>query len=111
MRGASLVAEITLPHPAAGSSARTFAVLVGAPADATQVGADSPYFAGTIAFFGHMRGMPGMSHDATFVVPLPARTQAFGTTAAAGSQVNIRVVPAHGNGPAPAIKALSIRAR
>lgn len=112
VRGASLVAEITLPHPATGSSARTFAVLVGAPASVTQASADSPYFAGTISFFGSMhRGMPEMSGDATFVVPLPARTQVFGAAAAAGSQVTIQVVPAHGKGPAPAIKALAIRAR
>ena len=63
-----LMAQVTLPHPSATSSSRSFDVLVNAP-PGTQGGADSPFYAGTIGFFGNMTGMK-MSHDATFIVPL-----------------------------------------
>jgi tyrosinase len=92
---------------------REFDVLINAPADVTQAAADSPYYAGTIAFFGPM--MPGMkmSTDATFAVPLPKTLQAFTALPAAASNatLNIRVVPAHAQGgPAPALKAVSVGA-
>jgi tyrosinase len=110
-----LVAEVTFPRPGGISTTREFDVLVNAPADVTRVAADSPYYAGTIAFFGPM--MPGMkmSMDATFAVPLPKRPEAFRELGAApgnanAATLNIRVVPSHGQGgPAPALKGLSIR--
>jgi tyrosinase len=52
-----LMAAVTLPRPSGLSTAREFDVLINAPADVTQASADSPYYAGTIAFFGPM--MPG----------------------------------------------------
>ncbi|MGB7845197.1 MAG: tyrosinase family protein [Candidatus Acidiferrum sp.] len=110
--GASLVAQVTLPHPSATSSAREFDVIVGAPADMTEVAANSPYYAGTIAFFGKMMNMKMISADATFAVPLPKAAEAFHSLAAAKSAlVNIRVVASqrHG-GKAPVLKAASIRA-
>jgi tyrosinase len=120
-----LMAQVTLPHPGATSSARSFDVLVNAPPGA-QGGADSPFYAGTIGFFGAMTGMK-MSHDATFVVPLPKQLQAFTTlgapNAAPGAPknaklaatntttLNIRLVPTRGqSGPAPKIKAVSVGA-
>jgi tyrosinase len=105
-----LMAEITLPHPGALSSAREFDVLVNAPADVTQVTADSPYYAGTIAFFGSMMGGMAMAMDATFAVPLPKKPQAFAALGAANNAaLTIRVVPSHGlGGPAPVLKAVSI---
>jgi tyrosinase len=120
-----LMAQVTLPHPSATSSARSFDVLVNAPAGA-QGGADSPFYAGTIGFFGAMTGMK-MSHDATFVVPLPKQLQAFTTrnapNAAPGAAktaklaatntttLNIRLVPTRGqSGRAPTIKAVSVGA-
>jgi tyrosinase len=111
--GASLVAEVTLPRPNALSSAREFDVLVGAPADVSQVDAHSPYYAGTIAFFGKMMNMAGMPADATFTVPLPKAPEAFHNFAAVtNAPVSIRIVPAQGHGEkAPALKAVTIRAR
>ena len=107
-----LVAAVTLPRPGGLSTARRFDVLVNAPAGASQVDADSPYYAGTIAFFGPM--MPGMhmSMDTTFAVPLPKRLPAFTALAAAPSAtLNIRVVPSRGQGgPTPALKAVSVGA-
>jgi tyrosinase len=107
-----LFAEVTLPHPSGSSTAREFDVLVNAPAGVTQVGADSPYYAGTIAFFGSMMSGMKMSHDATFAVPLPKRPAAFRTLAlgaAQNSRVEIRVVPSNGQGaPAPALKSFSV---
>jgi tyrosinase len=107
-----LMAEVTLPRPSGTSTAREFDVLVNAPPGVTQVSADSPYYAGTIAFFGPM--MPGMkmSTDATFAVPLPATLQAFTALGAANeATLNIRLVPSHEQGgPAPALKAVSVGA-
>jgi tyrosinase len=107
-----LTAAITLPRPNNLSTAREFDVLVNAPPDVTQVAADSPYYAGTLAFFGAM--MPGMhmSSDATFAVPLPKTLNAFtGLGAANNATLNIRLVPAHGQGgPAPALKAVTVGA-
>ncbi len=105
-----LMAQVTLPRPAGLSTVREFDVLVNAPAGVTQVAADSPYYAGTFAFFGPM--MPGMkmSTEATFAVPLPKTLPAFAALGAANSAtLNIRVVPSNGRGgPAPALKALSV---
>ena len=70
-----LFAAVTLPRPDGMSGVREFDVLVNAPADVTEVAADSPYYAGTISFFGSMPGMK-MSSDATFAVPLPKTLQA-----------------------------------
>jgi tyrosinase len=120
-----LMAQVTLPHPSATSSSRSFDVLVNAPPGA-QAGADSPFYAGTIGFFGAMTGMK-MSHDATFVVPLPKQLQAFTTLSAPNAApgaaknaklaatntttLNIRLVPTRGqSGPAPKIKAVSVGA-
>jgi tyrosinase len=119
-----LMAQVTLPHPSATSSSRSFDVLVNAP-PGTQGGADSPFYAGTIGFFGAMTGMK-MSHDATFVVPLPKSLQAFAASRAANTPgapknarlaatnattLNIRLVPSQGqSGPAPTIKAVSVGA-
>lgn len=107
-----LVAEVTLPRPRGTSTAREFDVLVNAPAGVTRVAADSAYYAGTLAFFGPtMPGMP-MAADATFSVPLPRTLRAFTELGAASNvTLNIRVVPSHGEGgPAPDLKAVSVRA-
>jgi tyrosinase len=112
-----LMAQVTLPRPAGLSTAREFDVLVNAPAGVTQVAADSPFYAGTIAFFGPMMAgmhaaMPGMrmSTDATFAVPLPRQPQAFATLRAAGNTtLSIRLVPAQGQGgPPPALRSVAV---
>ncbi len=113
-RGSSLIARVTLPRPAMMSTAREFDVIVGAPADVTHVEANSPYYAGTLAFFGKMMdmsGMKGMSSDATFTVPLPKRQEAFRSlTAAANQSVDIRIVPSQSTGEtAPVLKAVSVQ--
>ena len=110
-----LMAQITLPRPS--GNAREFDVLINAPAGVTQVAADSPYYAGTVAFFGPMMShmnMPGMrmSNDATFAVPLPRTLAAFTAMGAANTAaLNIRLVPSHGQGRrAPTLKAVSVGA-
>jgi len=106
----SLMLQVTLPRPSGLSTAREFDVLVNAPAGLTRVAADSPFYAGTVAFFGST--MPGMKMtvDATFAVPLPKKPQAFAATAtAANAALTIRLVPSHSQGgPAPTLKAVSI---
>lgn len=107
--GTMLFAEITLHRDA--NSGREFDVLIGAPSDVTEASADSPYYAGTFAVFGHMANMTGQSQDVAFVVPLPKTPRAFHNLTAAKETLNIRVVP-HGRGQkAPVLKAVSIEAR
>ena len=106
----SLFALVTLPRPTDASSNRQFDVLVGAPSDLAQVSADNPYYAGTISFFGGEMHMHGMSSDATFIVPLPKRKEAFpgyGVAAAGNVSVSIRVVPSGGG--ASVLKAVTVR--
>ena len=106
-----LMAQIVLQRPS-GPAEREFDVLVGAPDNVTQVSADSPYFAGTFAFFGSM--MPGMkmSHDVAIAFPLPNAPPAFAALGAAKqATVKIRLVPSHRPGaPAPTLKSASVRA-
>jgi tyrosinase len=112
-----LVAEVRVQRPSSSSHTREFDVLVGAPAGITRVDADSPHYAGTIAFFGHMSHMGHGAHgsadtpgDATFAVPLPVRAEAFGSLEAASVAVSIRIVPAHPLGKATALRSVSVRA-
>ena len=79
-----LVVQVTIPHPTSASAAREFDVLINAPAGTTTVTPDSPYYAGTISFFGFMHNMTG---DATFTVPLPRNLQA------ANGVLNVQVIP------------------
>jgi tyrosinase len=108
----SLFALVTVPRPTTASPSREFDVLVGAPSDVNHVSPGSPYFAGTLAFFGGTMHMPGMSADATFIVPLPKRREAFAAraagAAAGSSAVTIKVVPAGGG--ASVLKAVTVRA-
>lgn len=109
-------AEVTLPHPGPAASGRSFDVLVNAPANVAGDAAE-PFYAGTIAFFGAMT-QHKMSHDATFVVPLPNRPQLFSApgpggaakkSVAATQALTIRVVPARGQvGPAPLLKSVTV---
>ena len=110
--GASLVAQVTLPHPTAASPGRSFDIFVGAPAGAKGLDSSSPFFAGTVAFFGNMMHMSGMVADVTFSVPLPKAPEAFhGLAAAATTSVGVQVLPSYSHGgKAPLLKALSIRA-
>jgi tyrosinase len=108
-----LMAQVTLARPQGTSSVRQFRVFVGAPPDATDLGVDSPYYAGTVGFFGPQ--MPGMnmSHDATFAVPLHPTLRAVATPLAVGAQnanLAISVTPINGEGTAPVLKAVSIGA-
>ena len=80
--------------------------------------ADSPFYAGTIAFFGAMTAHTQMRHDVTFVVPLPKQPQVFAAPApTAGREerrgehhtLTIRLVPSRGQaGPAPVIKSVTV---
>jgi tyrosinase len=108
--GPSLVASVTLPRPNPMSFVREFDVIVGAPPAITEVGADSPYYAGTIAFFGSMMHMENMPANATFALPLPKAPEAFHALAAETTTVNIRVVPSQGaREKAPVLKGVSVR--
>ncbi|WP_448956384.1 tyrosinase family protein [Labrys neptuniae] len=106
-----LMAEITVTRPHLPSDARQFDVVVNAPSGVTQVGPDSPYYGGTIGFFGPPMGGMNMSHDATFVIPIPNKLPAFTATEATqgAAALNIRVQPSHGQqGTTPTLKAVSI---
>ncbi len=105
------MAEVTIPHPSAGAPGREFHVHVGAASDAEATGPGSPSFAGTIAFFGTTPAMQGMSHDATFLVPLPKNQAAFKPGATATTPVNIRVVSTRPGAKQPVVKSISIHSR
>ena len=107
--GATLVSEVTVPHPSSGTQTREFHVLVGAPEGETADPTSSPYFAGTIAFFGDMTHGHGKTGDATFAVPLPKTPQAFKGLAATNATVEIRIVPAYGQ-TQPLLKSATVRA-
>ena len=95
-QASALIAEITIERPAGLAVSREFDVLVNAPADVERVDADSPYYAGTISFFGP--GMPGMamSHTTTFTLPLPRKLRAFTQLEAGAANLDIRLVPSNG---------------
>jgi tyrosinase len=104
----SLVAQITLQRPAVSREVRIF---VGAPADATNLGTDSPYYAGTVGFFGPP--MPGMqmSHEATFAMPLPPQLPALAAPMAAAethANLTVTVAPVGGKKGETVLKAVSI---
>ena len=105
-----LVAQVTLPRPAGLTTTREFDVLVNAPPGTTNAGPETPYYAGTIAFFGPMMPSMKMSMDTTFAVPLPKALPAF--TKLGGAEhatLNVSVAPSRGlAGPAPTLKAVSI---
>ncbi len=104
-RGAALFVTVTVERPAGPN--RAFYVFVGAPAGA-QLTPDSPYYAGTIAFFG--KRMAEMSHETTFVVPLPRRETVFAGVEK-GSPLTIRLSPvSKGGGGTSALRSVSVRA-
>jgi tyrosinase len=110
-----LMAQVTLTRPEGTSSPRQFRVFVGAPANATNLGTDSPYYAGTVGFFGAPMAGMHMSHDTTFAVPLPATVHAAAaapspTASAANANLSISVAPANGQEAAPVLKAVSVGA-
>ena len=108
-----LVALITVPRSADPSSARQFDVLVNAPPDVTEVSADSPYYGGTVSFFGP--AMAGMAHEATFAVPLSPTLKALSAPTPAkgvkaGTLLEIRLAPSSAKDkPAPTLKAVSVQ--
>lgn len=72
----SLVVTISFNRPDKG---RGFDILVNAPQGMTTVDTDSPYYAGTVAFFGPpMSGMT-MSDDTAFTIILPQTLEIFHT--------------------------------
>ncbi|MDB5470355.1 MAG: tyrosinase [Caulobacter sp.] len=113
---APLIAQVTIARPGGYSTTREFDVLINAPPGVTHVEADSPYYAGTVSFFGPIMAMHGdhegmeMSVDTTFAVPLPQKPQAFNLLgAAAPVAVSIRVIPAHDrDAAAPVLKGVSL---
>lgn len=107
----SLIAEVTLPRPDENSSGREFDVAVGAPGTLKEVDPDSPYYAGTISFFGHMMNMAGPAHDVTFAFPLPKKPEAFHGLAAANATVSVQVVPRNRTQVPPALKGVMIQTR
>ena len=105
--GHPAVASVRVPYPANASAPRTFAVLVNAPPGNTDTSPKSPYFAGTIGFFGFMPGMSGMSVD--FEVPL---TRVLKTLKASKDKtLSIQVVPLAGKGATlQAVRASTVEA-
>ena len=98
-RPQTLIAEITMARPDGLSNTREFDVLINAPEGVTQVDADSPYYAGTIAFFGPVMSGMEMSHNSTFAVPLPQTLKAFSNLGATSTTLEIRLVPSSGQAP------------
>jgi tyrosinase len=111
--GTSLIAEVTVTRPDERSALREFDVIIGAPPGVTEVGADSPYYAGTIAFFGKMASMEGMSREATFAVPVPKRPETFrGTEGVANPTISIRIVPSQKSVKAAAmLRSVTLKSR
>jgi len=101
-----LMAEVTVQTPTGSSPTREFDVIVGAPEGVTKVEADSPYYAGTIAFFGHMHHAGATT---TFAVPLPKKRTIFRNLEATNVAVNIRVIPAHAGGTPTPLKSVTVR--
>lgn len=103
----TLIAEVTLERPDGVSGAREFDVVINAPDGVTQVDGDSPYYAGTVAFFGPTMSHAGMQHNAaaTFAVPLRRTLQAFNTleATAAKAKLDIRLVPSGDNPTKPVV--------
>lgn len=100
---------ITMTRPVGPNAPKQFDILVNAPPGVTEVSEDSPYYGGTIGFFGPP--MHGMSHQTTFAVPLrrsPA-TGALGATATP-APLEIRLAAPAGS-PAPAVEAVSAQSQ
>jgi len=98
-----LAVEVVVPKPLGFSSEREYDILVNAPDEVTHVLADSPYYAGTIAFFGPpMKGMK-MAPNASFHVVLPTTLSVLKDAADSGAPatINIRVVSSRGRDTAP----------
>lgn len=106
----TLLAEITLARPHDSPHTREYDVLIGAPAGVTDADAGSPYYAGTLAFFGFMRHEAEMPHDTTFVVPVPQRRDVFPNLEGAAITVDVRIVPAQRSGTPAPLKALTFHA-
>lgn len=109
----NLVAQITVTRRPGPDAPRQYTILVNAPEGVTSAEPGSPYYGGTIGFFGP--SMSGMPHDATFAVPLhqaPVRKMmATKAGANASTQVQLKLVPSDGTAAPPLpIKALSIQA-
>ena len=105
------VAVVTLTRSADPASSRQFDVLINVPADVAQAGVDSPYYAGTVGFFGPP--MHGMAHDAAFAMPLPQRLAALSALTAgnlsATGNLEVRLAPSHDRAASvPAIKAVTL---
>lgn len=97
-----LQAVITFTRPA--DAAREYAVVINAPADLKSAGFGSPYYAGSISFFGaHANHMP---HRVTYIVSLD-----MAVVAKAGGQMDLRLLPI-GSGtdkPEPQIENVEFR--
>lgn len=113
-----VVMAVKVTRPAGKSAPRTFDLLINAPAGVTKVEADSPYYGGTIGFFGP--AMHGMADDATFTLPLPQATRTAALAAnpagqAANAQqapttLEVRLVPTHNpTAAAPSLKGVSLQ--
>lgn len=107
-----IIVSVSLPHPTGSLSTREFDVLVNAPSSVTRVTASSPFYAGTIAFFGSTMGRMNVAHDSTFAVPLRKSLQAFTTLGLDSSTtLQIRVVPTNGRREnTPVLKGVALTA-
>jgi tyrosinase len=87
--GPELIAKVTVAFPPMGHV--PFTILIGAPADAKDVGPSSPHFAGTFAMFGSQV----MHGPLTFTVPVSANISKLQASnqLAADQSLDIRVIP------------------
>ncbi|MGG6315322.1 tyrosinase family protein [Stenotrophomonas geniculata] len=97
-----LIAEVTLERPRGLNNTREFDVLINAPAGTSSVDADSPYYAGTVSFFGPTMAGMDHSHPTTFAVPLPQKLgalQALNAADGGTTTLEIRLVASSGQAP------------
>lgn len=106
----SLIVSVGFDRPA---SDRNFDVLVNAPQVTTSVTTSSPYYGGSIAFFGPSMSDMAMSSEAIFTITLPRTLQIYRHVYTDDlATLTFRVVPSGYTGPVQplTIKTLTVRA-
>ena len=99
-----VLAEVTVQRLLGTASPRQFTILINAPATLASAEPGSPFYAGTVSFFGpahahaHSSGQD-MTQEATFVVALPPTLKALAnpSPSQASVKLEVRAVPSHGS--------------
>ncbi|PJR90799.1 tyrosinase [Ochrobactrum sp. 695/2009] len=103
----SLVVSVGFDRP---DSDRNFDVLVNAPQATTSVTTSSPYYGGSIAFFGPSMSHMAMSSEAIFTITLPRTLQIYRNVYPNDlATLTFKVVPSGYTGPVPPVQPLTIK--